>query len=158
MAKLPLKIRIMRSKAYIWFYQKVYRRFVPAQKWLFDAIGNIWVDKDFVIETALFESMIHFWEDERGEEMQRFQFECIESPCRSAALKPEDQEGYLMARRLYAEMDKVYRYAKVRDQLWEEFWAGKHEPGQGWLKEQELKEIETEHLISIVKFRGSMWT
>lgn len=148
----------LQHKVRKFWYEQIISRIKPRQKWLTDKLGRTWIDKDTVIETAIFESMIHFWEDEKGEEMQRFQFECIESPCRSAAAKPEDQERYAEQRRIYSELDKCYRYARMRDQVWEEFYNTPIQGRNGWQKEQAIIDKETEILVKIVQLRKYLWT
>lgn len=147
---------IRRKVKDFWMKQIVYR-IKPQQKWLTDKIGRTWIDKDTVIETAIFESMIHFWEDEKGEEVLRFQFECIQSPCRSAAARPENQERYAEQRRIYSELEKCYRYARVRDMVWEEF---DNTPAKDRTdhQEQDIIDNETEILVKIVQLRKYLWT
>lgn len=131
-------------------------RIQPRQKWLSDKIGRVFVDKDFIIETTLFESVIHFWEMDRGEEVTRYQFEAIEAPCRSEARNPEDQEEYLERRQVYSELLECYSYAKVREQIWEEYWRSR--PTDKWKQRQLIIDRETEFLQTIVRLRKYIWT
>lgn len=147
----------LRHKVRKFWYEQIASRINPRQKWLTNAIGRTWADKDWVLETCVFTSMIHFWEDERGEEVMRYQFECIENPCRSKALNAEDQERYAEARRVYSILDRCYRWAKARDQLWEDF----HESGYDAFynkREADLIEQDTSVMQEIIQYRKYMWT
>lgn len=132
-------------------------RLNPRQKWLTVAIGRQFVDKDFIIETTLFQSIIHFWEEDDGEKSMRYQFEAIEGPCGGKALKEEDQQAYLAARKHYAALDRCYRWAKVRDAMWADFYNNYSERKD--LAAGERLESEDEHyLTEIVRLRKYMWT
>ncbi len=136
--------------------------FNPRQKWLFKKIGNEWNDKDYIIETALFESMVHFWEAEDGEATIRYQFESIEAEDGSGAKEERDVERYLTYKKVYRELSECYLWAKVRDQAWENLYSnpkiGREAVEERARQEELLTANDTEVLQTIVRFRKYMWT
>lgn len=67
----------------------------PRQKWLLKKIPNHWVDKDYLIMELIFESIIHYVEEEKC-------FEVIEWN--------SDEEHKLVKEKI----EKIYRWAKLR--------------------------------------------
>ncbi|WEM34424.1 hypothetical protein [Xanthomonas phage X1] len=128
-------------------------RINPRQKWLTKEIGRRFVDKDYIIETTIFESMIHFWEEDDGERSTRYQFEHYEGPCGGKALKPEDQEAYVYLRKLYADLDKCYRWAKTRKGFWADCYTN-YKPEN----EKKLEAEDTYYMNEIIRLRKHMWT
>lgn len=70
----------------------------PRQRWLYKKIPNHWADKDFLIMTTIFESVIHFVEEEDA-------FNVIEW----------NSDEYHRAAKV--KIETIYRWTKMRTQL-----------------------------------------
>jgi hypothetical protein len=80
------------------FKDKAHEWLFPRQKWLFKKLPNHWVDKDYIIMTIVFESIIHYVEEEEA-------FEVIDWE--------HDEEH----RDLKRQIEKIYRWAKMRPKV-----------------------------------------
>lgn len=109
-----------------------------------------WHDKDWVIEQAVFNSLIEFWEEngENGEEHLRFQFENSDSNV------PDDHRKRF--REAYDALKKAYEWAKIRDT---EQHKSFEESNIKHSIEMEItcEKMDTEHLLNIIKYRSYMW-
>lgn len=144
-----------------WFAKNFYYRFNPQQKWLTAKIPLTFCDKDWLFETTLFEGLIHFWEEDGGEESTRFQYEVCEPGTEQRAdtwSTPEQRkERYELYRRIYFCMDRAYRWAKVRDQIWEDF--HRNSPMEDYQKQEENLEMQdTLFMQDIIHYRKYLWT
>lgn len=128
----------------IW-YTHVASRINPRSKWLTKHIPRVWADKDYIIETAVFQSLIHFWEPEGedGESVLRYQFE-------GDHITEYDSEHLLQLRLMHHELKEAYEWAKIRDKKFEDFTSFENEA--------KLIEIDTGHLLNIIKYRKYLWT
>lgn len=141
-----------------WFAKNFYYRFNPQQKWLTAKIPLTFCDKDWLFETTLFEGLIHFWEEDNGEESTRFQYEICDPTSgmydQDYGSEAQKKERYELYRRIYFCMDRAYRWAKVRDQVWEDLYSSP------WSKdaEENLNMQDTLFLTDIIHYRKYLWT
>lgn len=154
------------------WYQQVATRINPRQKWLTDKIPRTWLDPDYIIETCVFESLIHFWEEDRGEETVRFQWECPYgaeygmSAEESVARKNERKVVYdrLLAAYNWAKHGRVDGKAAHKKAI--DIYYGqviKKYPVEEGLRvvgnlEEYLRKQDDFFLKEIVELRGHMWS
>lgn len=131
------------------WYDQIYRRFNPAQKWLTKKIPRTWRDKPELMEELLFECLGNFWIDEEGGEMLKHQFEGDYE-----LNTPERKRHY---RKVYKALKEAWDWAKIREQQWEKCWETL-DWKQSSEREEELSALDTKHLLNIIKYRKSMWT
>jgi hypothetical protein len=107
-----------------------------------------WHDKDYIIEEAVFNSLIEFWEEEDGEEYIRQFFENTD---------PYISDEY---RDYYREVHKVltlaYDWAKIRHSEKEKYNYYSFSDEMLSLNNK-IKEADTEHLLNIIKYRKHLW-
>jgi hypothetical protein len=124
------------------------------QKWLTDKLKGEWMDKDSIIEIALFNSLIHYVEKEDGLNDSCYDF------------SEELQKGHVRQDTVDAiklrqkELNDVYLYLKnerpaLKKQVDE--WDGTN-INEFVALEDSLLNKDTELMNTIVKYRGYMWT
>ena len=116
-------------------------------QWILDIIPDDWADKDYFIELVLCHALIHFWESEKGEELLRYQFE----------REPDDWEIATDAAREQYTLSKN-KQVMVYDKLKAAYeWAKLFVTNQWNSTTAEEYDANTEHLNTIVKYRGWLW-
>lgn len=124
------------------------------QKWLTDKLKGEWMDKDSIIEIALFNSLIHYVEKEDGLNDSCYDF------------SEELQKGHVRQDTVDAiklrqkELNDVYLYLKnerpaLKKQVDE--WDGTN-INEFITLEDLFLDKDTELMNTIVKYRGYMWT
>lgn len=124
------------------------------QKWLTSKIKGEWKDKDFIIEIALFESLIHYVEKEGGLEYDAGDW--------SFELKKgyiTQEEADEMEQRV-RELRETYTYLKEeRPKMVKEVDEWGTDRIEEFLEiEKALYDRDTQAMFIIVKHRGTLWT
>lgn len=114
-------------------------------QWFLDICPDQWHDKDFFIENTLFAALIHYWESEDGEKELRSQFE-IDYDEDTFASK-EDWENRINTRKqAYDALKAAYEFATSYGKMVVDALS------------DETMDAMTKHMVSIVTYRGLMWT
>lgn len=89
------------------YYWKIHNWLWPKNSWATDCIPSHFSDVDNIMEEIAFEGLVHYWENDDGEEMLRAQTEIDEEYVGEARLE--------QSKEVYNAMQAAYMYAKKRD-------------------------------------------
>lgn len=128
-----------------WYFQ-ISTRLFPCHNSIRKAVPRYWTDSDYLIEEVCFQVLIDFWEPqgENGEAHLRFQFASKQS---TGSLLKRNRENY---KRSYIALKSAYEWAKIR--------KAKHENAVSFEEMTSLRNLDTKHLLSIIRYRGVLWT
>lgn len=95
---------------------KLHESVFPQQKWLTKKIPRGWVDKDDLITLIVFESVVHFVEEEFNgvQDLEKYIYELKSNEYPYPF--PEHQKNWISANETIL---KVYRWAKLREKILE---------------------------------------
>lgn len=153
----------LRYRVFTAGYHKLNTFLFPRQRWLTKKIPNHWSDKDYLIDVVLFESIVHFWENEKGGESLEYQFHPDayngnfgDDDCLKARL--------LQCRLVHDELKAAYEWAKERPNQMKkfeemiEFRDGKKpDYAASHVFEQAMQDKDDIAAQAIVKYRRYMW-
>lgn len=117
-------------------YYKINEWLFPRQKWLIKKIPNHWTDKDYLIMMVIFESVIHYVEEEK-------------------AFKYIDWDHDEQHRKEKAIIEKIYRWAKLRKQV--EHRLENYKTPLFGLYQKILDDYDRHFAIETVKISDRMW-
>jgi hypothetical protein len=137
-----------------WFWKEVWNDicafFRPRQKWLTDKIPNRWRDKDYIIETVLFACLIDYVENEKG--IDNFFSDWSDDLSKGFVSQAYVDNVKTNEKQIFT----VYKYLKEErpnlEKTIEQFDDNYFE------LVNQLHEKDTEALVTIIKFRGHLWT
>jgi hypothetical protein len=125
---------------------KIHWWMFPRQKWLIKKIPNHWVDKDYLITEVIFESIIHFVEEEHDD------FEAgIEEWEKEDETNWPTKHQYLNAHYVFR---KAYRWAKLRKNVQDKLdTCSKLYP----IYDKIMREYDRHFCIEILKVSDHLW-
>ena len=130
--------------------EKVTVQLFPKNKWARKDIPKTFSDVDYIYEKVLFNGLIFWWEDDGGESEIRHQFEYDYSD--DGFISPEAIENRKQYyKTMYNELHEAYIWAILRDWAYEE-------ANFDYKLTERYNEVDTTHLIAIIKYRPAMWT
>jgi len=123
------------------------------QKWLTDKLKGDWMDKELIIEIALFESLIHYVEKEDGlnDAAYDYSYELEKGHI--------DQKTANANKKRQKELKNAYLYLKNERpalQYQVDNWGGTNVNEYLILEESFLKK-DTKIMNTIIKYRGYLW-
>lgn len=111
-------------------------------QWFLDICPAHFSDKDYFFENVLFRGLIHFWEDDDGEENTRSQISIDRFEYGMTVVDHLRHVEFYQD--MYSALSEAYNFAKE------------------WVNTQFVDEADyeqaTKHLQNIIKYRGKMWT
>lgn len=144
------KLRWLPYRVRSFLYDNIYRRLFPAQRWLTKKIPRTFRDIDDLMETCVFACLVAYWEDDRGEETIRYQFQCeYDNYTQDVDKRIAEYKD------VYDKMKAAYEWAKIREQEYEKLFIV---DGYGFEYEQQLIETDSLHLSNIIKYRKYLWS
>lgn len=130
---------------YFWkrvWYNQVVTRIFPRNRWFTNWVPRQFTDVDYLMEQAVFRSLIFFWENDGGEKSMRYQWD-------RKLDEWDDLEVISRQKEVYELMLAAYNWAKVRDAKFDD---------ANFEDEKKFKEEDTNHLLNIIAYRGYLWT
>jgi hypothetical protein len=166
-----MKILKLRQKLANFWYEQISTRLFPRQRWLTKAIPRWYMDAPDIIDLALYQILINYWEND-GESMLRRTYESFtedsEDLINAGWSKEDIQKEHDKNYECYCALREAYQWARERqgvraniDRILIHYRkTSEVKKVYNWfnaIEEHCLKE-DDRHLQNIVKYRSYLWT